>query len=119
MILDSPYRLLVEPLLEYIDKIDRARQPGELITVVVPQFEPIFEQSGKALPWVTELVLGAGAFMRAYWSALVLLAVASGEAPRERPRTITGRIRTPWALNRAIASSNSTDETRYRAACRR
>src|SRR4030067_2306397 len=38
VILDSPYRLLVEPLLEYIDKIDKSRQPGELITVVVPRF---------------------------------------------------------------------------------
>ena len=43
-----------------------------LLAVVVPQFEPIFEQSGKALPLVTEIVLGAGAFMRAYWWALVL-----------------------------------------------
>jgi hypothetical protein len=38
VILDSPYRLLVEPLLEYIDKIDKARQPDEVITVVVPRF---------------------------------------------------------------------------------
>jgi amino acid transporter len=38
VILDSPYRLLVEPLLEYIDRLDQARQPGELITVVVPRF---------------------------------------------------------------------------------
>ena len=38
VILDSPYRLLVEPLLEYIDKIDQARQPGEMLTVVVPRF---------------------------------------------------------------------------------
>jgi hypothetical protein len=38
LILDSPYRLLVEPMLEYIDKIDKARQPDELITVVVPRF---------------------------------------------------------------------------------
>jgi hypothetical protein len=38
VILDSPYRLLVEPLLEYIDKIDKTRQPEELITVVVPRF---------------------------------------------------------------------------------
>lgn len=43
-----------------------------LLAVVVPQFEPIFEQSGKALPWVTEMVLGAGALMRAYWWAMVL-----------------------------------------------
>lgn len=47
-----------------------------LLAVVVPQFEPIFEQSGKALPWVTEMVLGAGAFMRAYWWAIVLGGVA-------------------------------------------
>ena len=47
-----------------------------LLAVVVPQFEPIFEQSGKALPLVTEIVLGAGAFMRAYWWALVLGTVA-------------------------------------------
>jgi general secretion pathway protein F len=48
-----------------------------LLAVVVPQFEPIFEQSGKALPLVTEIVLGAGAFMRSYWWALVLSAVAA------------------------------------------
>jgi len=43
-----------------------------LLAVVVPQFEPIFEQSGKALPWVTEVVLGAGAILRGWWWALVL-----------------------------------------------
>jgi general secretion pathway protein F len=48
-----------------------------LLAVVVPQFEPIFEQSGKALPWITSVVLGAGALMRAYWWALVLGAVAA------------------------------------------
>ena len=40
VIIESPYRLLVEPLLEYIDKIYKLRQPGEMITVVVPQFVP-------------------------------------------------------------------------------
>ena len=48
-----------------------------LLAVVVPQFEPIFEQSGKALPWITSVVLGAGAVMRAYWWALILGAVAT------------------------------------------
>jgi len=47
-----------------------------LLAVVVPQFEPIFAQSGKALPLVTEVVLGAGALMRAWWWAMVLGAVA-------------------------------------------
>ena len=41
VILDSPYRVFVEPLLEYIEKIDAKRQPNEIITIVVPQFVPV------------------------------------------------------------------------------
>jgi amino acid transporter len=37
-ILDSPYRLFIEPLLDYIDEILAHRQPNEVITIVVPQF---------------------------------------------------------------------------------
>ena len=40
VILDSPYRLFVEPLLEYIEEIAAERQPDETITIVVPQFIP-------------------------------------------------------------------------------
>ena len=40
VVLESPYRLLVEPLLEYIEEIERHRQPDEIITIVVPQFVP-------------------------------------------------------------------------------
>jgi hypothetical protein len=38
VILDSPYRLLLEPLLGYIQEIADQRQPNETITIVVPQF---------------------------------------------------------------------------------
>ncbi len=38
VILDSPYRLLVEPMMEYLDSLIALRQPTEMITVVVPQF---------------------------------------------------------------------------------
>ncbi len=38
VILESPYRLFLEPLLEYIDDIDSLRQPNEVITIVVPEF---------------------------------------------------------------------------------
>ena len=38
--LESPYRLLMEPLLEYIEDIAALREPNEHITVVVPQFVP-------------------------------------------------------------------------------
>jgi hypothetical protein len=38
VMLASPYRLFLEPLLEYIAQIARKRQPGETITIVVPEF---------------------------------------------------------------------------------
>lgn len=38
VMLDSPYRLFVEPLLDYIADLAENRQPGEIITVVVPEF---------------------------------------------------------------------------------
>jgi predicted protein tyrosine phosphatase len=40
VILDSPYRLFLEPLLGYIEEIISNRQPNETITIVVPQFIP-------------------------------------------------------------------------------
>jgi amino acid transporter len=40
IILDSPFRLFVEPLLEYLEEIIDQRQPNETITIVVPQFMP-------------------------------------------------------------------------------
>jgi hypothetical protein len=40
VILDSPFRLLLEPLMEYIQEIAARRQPNEMITIVVPQFVP-------------------------------------------------------------------------------
>jgi amino acid transporter len=38
VMLNSPYRLLLEPLLEYVTDIARQRQPGETMTIVVPEF---------------------------------------------------------------------------------
>jgi hypothetical protein len=40
VMLESPYRLFLEPLLEYIEEVSAHRQPNEVITVVVPQFVP-------------------------------------------------------------------------------
>lgn len=40
VIVDSPYRLFLEPLLNYIDEIISSRQANETITIVVPQFVP-------------------------------------------------------------------------------
>jgi amino acid transporter len=38
VMLDSPYRLFIEPILGYIASIALQRQPGETITIVVPEF---------------------------------------------------------------------------------
>lgn len=40
VVLNSPYRLFLEPLLEYIANISAIQSPNEIITIVVPQFIP-------------------------------------------------------------------------------
>lgn len=40
VIVDSPYRLFLEPLLGYIDEILSSRQANETITIIVPHFVP-------------------------------------------------------------------------------
>ena len=42
-----------------------------LVIFVVPQFKQIFEQSGKALPLATEIVLTSGTFLRANWPIIL------------------------------------------------
>ena len=74
-----------------------------LLAVVVPQFEPIFAQSGKALPLVTEIVLGAGAAMRAWWWAMVLGGVAVVYLVAKRLETPEAKLRWDrWLLGLPI-----------------
>lgn len=40
IILESPYRLLMEPLFKYIEEMLAIQEPGEILTIVVPQFIP-------------------------------------------------------------------------------
>lgn len=40
VIVESPYRLFLEPLLNYINEILSVRQPNETITIIVPHFVP-------------------------------------------------------------------------------
>jgi len=39
VVLDSPYRSLMEPLLEYVEQVT-AERPGDYVTVVLPEFVP-------------------------------------------------------------------------------
>lgn len=43
-----------------------------LLVWVVPQFSMMFEESGKALPLPTQIVIAAGDFFRHYWWVLIL-----------------------------------------------
>jgi hypothetical protein len=40
VILESPYRLLLEPILDYINRLLAVRDSNELLTIAVPQFIP-------------------------------------------------------------------------------
>jgi len=46
-----------------------------LLVWVVPQFSQMFEESGKALPLPTQVVIAAGDAVRHYWWAMVLVVV--------------------------------------------
>ena len=39
-VIQSPYRLLVEPLLDYIQSVAAQRQSSEILTIIVPEFVP-------------------------------------------------------------------------------
>lgn len=44
-----------------------------MVTVVFPQIEPVFAESGVALPWFTSFLIGSGKFFRQWWLAFALL----------------------------------------------
>ncbi len=57
VLLESPYRQLVEPLLGYIHDLLKVRQPNELITIVVPQFVTV-------KPWERLLHMNTASILR-------------------------------------------------------
>ena len=46
---------------------------GIMLTVVFPQIEPIFEQTGTTLPLITQIFLGAGNFILGWWWLILLI----------------------------------------------
>jgi general secretion pathway protein F len=48
-----------------------------LVIFVVPQFKQIFDQSGKALPLMTEIVLATGIFLRQNWPLMLAALIAA------------------------------------------
>ncbi|MEE9299921.1 MAG: type II secretion system F family protein [Alphaproteobacteria bacterium] len=73
-----------------------------LLTVVIPEFRPLFEDAGESLPLATQLLVGFGELFRAYWwvllaviALLVLLARRAMANPAHRQRWDRAALRLP------------------------
>lgn len=64
-----------------------------LLTIVVPQFKPLFESAGSALPVSTQILVGVGDFVRGYGWLIVLGLVAAYFLVRRYLATVEGRRR--------------------------
>ena len=68
-----------------------------LLTTVLPQFVPLFEQNGAALPWSTQMLIGAGDFVSSYGlfalGGLVVLGLMAREGLRRPgPRMVADGV---------------------------
>jgi general secretion pathway protein F len=63
-----------------------------LLTVVVPQFRPMFEDAGVALPWSTEVIVALGDLLRKHWWALLAATAALAVGVRHHYGHAAGRI---------------------------
>ncbi|MDF2763984.1 MAG: Type secretion system domain protein [Rhodospirillales bacterium] len=64
-----------------------------LLTVVLPEFRPLFESSGAELPTSTAVLIAVGEGLSRYWWALALLVLVIGLAVSAHNRTPEGRLR--------------------------
>ena len=65
---------------------------GILVTVVVPEFRPLFESSGAALPQSTRIIIGLGEVLKDYWLAIVAAFVGLAMVARWLYRQPVGRM---------------------------
>src|SRR5262249_14820115 len=66
-----------------------------LLTAIMPQFKPLFEDTGRALPLPMAVLLTAGDFIERWWWLLGALAVGLALALRAHYRRPQGRLQ--WA----------------------
>jgi general secretion pathway protein F len=65
---------------------------GVLMVAVVPKITAIFEDSGKALPWNTQLLIFVAALTGSYWWVLLALAVGAWLGVKRWIKTPRGRL---------------------------
>jgi len=65
---------------------------GVLMVLVVPKITAIFEDSGKALPWNTQLLIFVAGVTGSYWWAFLLVMAGTFFGVRRWSRTARGRM---------------------------
>ncbi len=87
-----------------------------LMTFVVPKIVKVFEQSDQALPWITQVVLGASHLLTQWWWLLLLALVFGIVMGRRFLKTTTGRAGfDKWVLRLPIFGklSRSLNASRF------
>lgn len=75
-----------------------------LMTFIVPQFVPLFDDAGKSLPLITQIVFAVAQFLRDYWWLFPIIITTAAwyfdrqlQKPAFRSRFDTGLLRLPRA----------------------
>ena len=53
-----------------------------MLLFVFPAFKDMFEQQEKALPWITQMMINAGDYLKTYWFTIPLFIILSKEASK-------------------------------------
>lgn len=70
-----------------------------MLTVVVPRFTSLFNDAGRELPWLTQVVVNAGDFMQHWWWLLLALTAAAFYGLQQHWQQESGRKRIEsWLL---------------------
>lgn len=64
-----------------------------LLTVVVPEFKPLFEDAGESLPFATQIIISIGDAFERYWWLMLLAFVGAVMLFRQQLSTPAGRFR--------------------------
>lgn len=86
-----------------------------LLTLVLPQFTPLFDQAGAELPLLTQIVMAFGDIVQSYWWLMLLFAFASPIAwqllwrePASRARIDRFVLKLPLAGDLATKADTAT-----------
>jgi general secretion pathway protein F len=89
-----------------------------LLTVVLPEFRPLFESSGAELPASTAALIALGEFLSGYWWAILLLLLLLGLAVSAHNGTPEGRMRRDRLLLEAPLLGDVVQKTEVARFCR-